>query len=89
MTPTNGWSEYKLVILRRLDDLEKAGRKRDASAEERHQTLMRMVGELRDDIVRIKANRSLQWLKVAGVSFVVAYAVAHGVSLWELLRGLL
>lgn len=50
---------------------------------------MRMVGELRDDIVRIKANRSLQWLKVAGVSFVVAYAVAHGVSLWELMRGLL
>lgn len=93
MTGQNGWAEYKLVVLRRLDDLEKAGDDRDEAAEERHQCVLRKITELRDDVVHIKANRRAnslaQWLKVAGLAFVVAYAVAHGEGLVQIIRGIL
>lgn len=77
---TNGWSEYKLVILRRLDDLEKSGAERDAAAEERHQCLLKKVSEIQTYITEEKANRTLQWFKVAGLSFVISYATAYGVA---------
>lgn len=88
-TPTNGWSRYEQLVLFRLDGLEKAAKERDRQAEERHQCLLGKVEALRSEMTEFKAGRRLQWFKVAGVSFVVAYAVAHGMSLWDLLRGLL
>lgn len=92
----NGWSEYRRLVMRRLDDLEEQARRASEArerdrreAKERHVCLTRMMGELRDDVVRLKANRTLQWLKVAGVAFVVSYAVVRGHDLWDLLRAAL
>lgn len=86
---SNGWSRYEELVLFRLDQLEGAVKKEREQAEERHRCLMRKFAELDSKVAEVQANRRATWLKVAGISFVVAYAVAHGVSLWELLGGLL